>query len=527
MRPFSIFAYLLFLACNSAFAANNPVELTLTGQGTFRFAGYYVALAKGFYLDEKIDTKINQSKQSRSEVMDEVLSNKNRFALGNSSLALASMEGKAITVVADIFQRSTGVIITQPSFGNQIFNMQADKILLEPAKDNPEVYALLTSQGVAYKDVTQANPAVNYLNEFIAGRALAVSGSLNTAPRVLTDKKIPFVVIDPVNYGVNFYGDTIFTSAELAQANPDLIARFNRATIKGWQYALAHPEDAQQYLDKAQLPKQDVAAMQAEVELVRQLVLPSIIPLGQINPERWQAVANFYSQVGLAKPNTNLGDHFLFHVQQKEANRFFGNFFEVVSLVVFIIFALVLTVTYRKNRYLNSLVSEKDRLVIEAESKANQDPLTGLPNRRLLIDSLRKAVVRADQQNSQFAVCFIDINGFKPINDRYGHVVGDDILVQLASRIVDWLQADDILARQGGDEFVLIMDESNSVQHVTDRIEQMRGVIGAPLSSYGTQFEIVVSVGFAIYKMDANNTDELMKIADRNMYREKFRIVSE
>ncbi|MCB1768931.1 MAG: diguanylate cyclase, partial [Candidatus Competibacteraceae bacterium] len=98
------------------------------------------------------------------------------------------------------------------------------------------------------------------------------------------------------------------------------------------------------------------------------------------------------------------------------------------------------------------------------ERMAYYDPLTGLPNRALLADRLRLSLAKAQRDHHVLAICYLDLDGFKPINDRWGHAAGDELLVQVAQRFQQNMRGGDTVARLGGDEFVLLLNNLNSLE---------------------------------------------------------------
>ena len=153
--------------------------------------------------------------------------------------------------------------------------------------------------------------------------------------------------------------------------------------------------------------------------------------------------------------------------------------------------------------------------------QANYDALTGLPNRSLLSDRLNQAIVSAHRENWMLAVLFLDLDHFKVVNDTFGHVVGDELLQLVSARIKACLRESDTVARFGGDEFVILLQdvtEMDSVAHVADTIiEQITKVF----SLYGREIYIGASIGITVYPDDAVNTDSLLRNADMAMYQAK------
>jgi diguanylate cyclase (GGDEF)-like protein/PAS domain S-box-containing protein len=155
------------------------------------------------------------------------------------------------------------------------------------------------------------------------------------------------------------------------------------------------------------------------------------------------------------------------------------------------------------------------------EKLANYDTLTGLPNRMLLADRLRQAIAHARRQEQLLAVCFLDLDGFKPVNDRHGHGIGDQLLVQVAGRLRQAVRADDTVARLGGDEFVLLLSDLSTVEECERALERIIADLGAPYAVGAHTLRISASIGVAIYPFDDAEPDMLLRLADHAMYRAK------
>ncbi len=151
---------------------------------------------------------------------------------------------------------------------------------------------------------------------------------------------------------------------------------------------------------------------------------------------------------------------------------------------------------------------------------AGFDSLTDLPNRRLFDDRLEQAIRRQSRQKTQVAVVFIDINDFKPINDRYGHKIGDRVLHALAVRIYAEVRGGDTVARWAGDEFAIIVEDAEIalIDHLIKRLHQR---VEAPMDIEGIPLRISASIGVAFYPSEADNSADLLELADQRMYENK------
>ncbi len=152
---------------------------------------------------------------------------------------------------------------------------------------------------------------------------------------------------------------------------------------------------------------------------------------------------------------------------------------------------------------------------------AHFDVLTGIPNRRLLADRLEQAIVRAMRSGKSMAVCYLDLDGFKPINDQYGHDVGDQLLVTITARLRGVLRTDDTLARLGGDEFVLLLTDLEQIEEIQLVLDRVLAVVSAPLLIDEALVKVSASIGVTIYPSDDSGADSLLRHADQAMYRAK------
>lgn len=157
----------------------------------------------------------------------------------------------------------------------------------------------------------------------------------------------------------------------------------------------------------------------------------------------------------------------------------------------------------------------------QAADLALRDHLTGLPNRRLLLERLEQLVALSDRTGTRFAVFYFDLDGFKPVNDRHGHRAGDQLLIEVGARINGVIRRSDTLARVGGDEFVLVSAETATVAEARLLTGRIRGAIAEPFRIEGDDIRLGTSVGYVIYPTDADSIHALLEEADARMYADK------
>ena len=149
---------------------------------------------------------------------------------------------------------------------------------------------------------------------------------------------------------------------------------------------------------------------------------------------------------------------------------------------------------------------------------AHFDLLTKLPNRLSFFDYLEHALARANSNKTKLCVCYIDVDNFKYINDTYGHDYGDKLLMELPERITPHLRSIDYLARIGGDEFGLILEDTNKINDVTKILDRVISSFENTFNIDGQQIKTSLSIGVAKYPQNGRDSETLLKKADMAMY---------
>lgn len=169
------------------------------------------------------------------------------------------------------------------------------------------------------------------------------------------------------------------------------------------------------------------------------------------------------------------------------------------------------------------LVTVRER---EAQAKrlADQDGLTGLYNRRRMLELLESAIAEAARKDQSVGLLFIDLNGFKRINDEYGHAAGDEILTTVASRIAARVRNSDVVCRYGGDEFVVVLPCVTDAGAVTKVADAIRERLSLPCWIQGNEQHLSAAIGQSMCPHDGRTAEELLKGADFAMYRLKARL---
>ena len=164
---------------------------------------------------------------------------------------------------------------------------------------------------------------------------------------------------------------------------------------------------------------------------------------------------------------------------------------------------------------------ERNQTEQQIEYMAYYDVLTGLPNRSLLMDRMRQAIAQSRRSKKLLAICYLDLDGFKPINDQFGHHVGDALLVNLAERLTQGLREGDTMARLGGDEFVVLLADLSTSYECEEVVQRILETVSMPITVEEHPLQVSGSIGVTIFPTDDSAPDVLLRHADQTMYQAK------
>lgn len=166
-------------------------------------------------------------------------------------------------------------------------------------------------------------------------------------------------------------------------------------------------------------------------------------------------------------------------------------------------------------------VTERKKVELELHHMATHDYLTDLPNTRLFFEHLEKAMARAQRSGAYVALLYVDLDGFKQVNDTYGHAMGDYLLRLVAERLVGNVRKSDIVSRLGGDEFAILMTDLQNMQSVDALVQRLHEHMQTPFSLEGSLAYLGFSIGISVFPTDSQDATDLIRTADRAMYYSK------
>ncbi|MDK9710731.1 ABC transporter substrate-binding protein [Acidaminobacter sp.] len=366
---------LLIPAATPAFAGSedklDKVVLQLRWDPQFQFSGYYQALWQGYYEEEGLEVEIRHGFDERRQVLrptDEVISSRADFGVGTSDILL-DMGNNQLKIVASFFQKSPTefyMLADTPFEGIEDFNTLNVARRLDDTLDL-ELQAMMISRGIVPDDAKLRSASMSIaFEDLLTGRFDVIPSYLGTMGYYAAREGIDVRVIRPIDYGIDFYGDSLFTSTRLVVSNPDLVERFRRATIKGWEYALKNP-DVTSITISREHPRQDMDQTEHtqynrfQAEVVQDLMLYPVVAIGNLNPLRWDHMQQSLKELGFMAETYPI-DSILFDYKAiLEANRIEDTEKRQGQIIAFVILLVVLMVLFLfvRNRELNDEIAER------------------------------------------------------------------------------------------------------------------------------------------------------------------------
>jgi diguanylate cyclase (GGDEF)-like protein/PAS domain S-box-containing protein len=638
--------------------ALDTVTLQLKWSHAFQFAGYYAAKEKGYYREAGLDVVIQEASPG-DDPLKIVLGGKAQFGVGNSSLLLVRNSGQPVVVLAAIFQHSPVVFLARQQGPVQaIHDLAGKRLMIEPQSD--ELLAYLKHEGIPLASISQIEHSFKP-QDLIDGKVDAISAYVTNEPYFLDRAGIAYHTYSPRSVGIDFYGDNLFTTEQELRSNPARVEALRAASLRGWQYAMAHPEEIADLIVAKYSQQHEREFYLFEAKRMAALLRADLIEVGYMNPGRWRHIADTYADLGLLPKDFSLDgfiynakaeldltwiyiagllltvisgitlyihrinrrltqalasskqDHELLKVSEERHRLLADNATDVIWMMnldgqftyvspsveklrgytsdevmqqslaqaltatsipiaekalsesiasmtagkAFVEFRGELeqpckdgstvwtevTTSGMKNaagEFIGILgvtrnITERKQMEDQVRQLAFYDPLTKLPNRRLLNDRLSQTMALSKRCVCYGALMFLDLDNFKPLNDKYGHVVGDMLLLEVANRLKNCLRETDTVARFGGDEFVVLVgelvadktDAETQANRIAEKIRcslaQAYSLTFARENDADTTIEhhCTASIGVALFIHHEASQDDILKWADKAMYQAK------
>lgn len=280
-------------------AALDPVRLQLKWQHQFQFAGYYAALEKGFYREAGLDVQILPS-QPDDDPVQRVLRGEAEFGVGTTDLLLLREKGAPVVALAVIFQHSPLALLVRRQTGVEtLHDLAGRKLMIEPG--SAELFAYLRREGLTGERFTLL-PHDFHVADLANGKVDGMSVYVSDEPFELFQSKVEYLLYSPRAAGIDFYGDNLFTTAAEIKSHPERVKAFRAASLKGWDYAMRHPEEIVQLIHARYGQRHSLDHLRFEAARMVPLLQTALVEVGHMNPGRWHHIAEVYAEQGMMKP---------------------------------------------------------------------------------------------------------------------------------------------------------------------------------------------------------------------------------
>lgn len=466
MAGYRYIAFLLIICFSETVTASEKIIVQLKWINQFQFAGYYAALEKGFYKEAGLDVILRPNGYNGSFVspVDAVVSGDAQFGISNSGLVLDYLNGKPVVALAATLQHSAVSWLVLEKSGIRSIHDMVNKRLMTvfPLSESLELLEPFRAEGIDPKKLNLTQTIFD-LQPLIDGKIDAYDAYVTNEPFLLEQKGIPYRIIDPRTYGIDFYGDVLFTSQAELQNNPERVEAFRKASMAGWRYAMAHPDEIIDLIVNKYAPQKNREHLRFEARAMWNLMQPDIIEIGHMNPGRWLRIAEIMTEHNRIIDDKIL-DSFIYTPDNYQQNLLRYLQIATITSVIALLLAGIASWIYRTNRRLVREIAARQSAEEQLRHLSETDALTGLANRRAFDQQLNKEFQRYLRYRHPFCVVMVDIDWFKHINDTYGHPAGDHVLTEFAWRLRDHIRKTDVLARIGGEEFAILMPETSPLE---------------------------------------------------------------
>ncbi len=308
-----LFAFWAISACAQNLSSATPLEvvnLQLRWKHQFQFAGYYAALEKGYYRDAGLDVLIHEGTPGKAPV-DEVLAGRAEYGAANSEVLLARLKGSPVVALAVVFQHSPSVLLARADSGIRTpHDLVGRKVMLMGGRHDTDFYAMFLREGIRPESI-DIRPSSYEIEDLIAGKVDAFNSYLTNEPYTLKQRGVDFTVINPSHYGIDYYGDILFTTEREVADHPERVRAFREASLRGWRYAMDNPDEMIGLLLSKYRVKKTREHLEFEAKTARSLILPDLVEIGHMNPGRWRGMVEALRSSGMVDSDAFL-DGFIY-----------------------------------------------------------------------------------------------------------------------------------------------------------------------------------------------------------------------
>jgi len=419
---------------------SSSIRLQLRWSHQFQFAGYYAAIENGYYRDAGLEVSLVEG--GTKNTIEEVLQGNADYGVTNSEVLLQRLNGKPLVAIAAIFQRSPLVFLAKEGSGVSTPQDFFNKIvMMSRSSRDIELQAMLHGEGVDFDKFILLEDVASY-EDYFDPNIDVLAAYITNQPYYLKQQHIPYKIISPSMYGIDFYGDCLFTTEHEANDHPDRVVAFRKATIRGWQYALLHKDEIIDLIQKKYKSPKSRDHLQYEAQECEKLILSDLVEIGHMNPGRWQHIAQIFRQFNLVPDNYSL-DNFIFSPQHERLpKRLLKTLIVLGSITVLISAGLVVLFFFNRRLQKEIAIRHKTELALQASEQTlleyskkielfslSAASILTIHDERVLFAEMSKAISELSDFKRVLILLFKEDPPFREFIGSAG--ISDEILVKI------------------------------------------------------------------------------------------------
>lgn len=343
---------------------HTSVVLQLKWYYQFQFAGYVAAREKGYFREEGLAVEIREGGDGIIP-LDEVVEGRADFGIENAEALLGRLNGKPVVAVAAFGQHSPLVLLTPKDSGVRTpHDLIGKKVMMGGGKRDSEIVAMFYREGVPLDSITKLGYTLD-VETFLDPDIAAIAAYSTNTPYILKKAGAEYTIISPLSYGIDFYSDVLITSEKMMRREPETVLAFRRAAVRGWEYALANPEEIAAILRRNYDAAKSIGHLLFEAGELRNLMLPELVEIGHMSPNRWRRIADTFVELGMTEEDYSL-DGFIYE-EYLETNSEVLRRIGAVFLAVIAAAMIVALVLFAFNRRLKGAVASRTEALYEKE----------------------------------------------------------------------------------------------------------------------------------------------------------------
>ena len=377
-----VLAVCFFLACFSSTFADiygDTIRLQLRWTHQFQFAGFYAAVENGYYKEEGLNVQLIEA-GNNYDFAEMVLNGEAEFGVESTSLLITRNEGKPVVTLGALFQHSPEAFITLAKYDINSIEDFSGKTALFSMKELPSTSGIIAKKKL-WNKVTPSS-SNDRLKGLINGDHQIIDGYTIDMPYQIMEMGYHPVIISPINYGINFYGDCLFTTEDFLHKHPDKVDAFIRASFKGWKYAMNNKKEIVDLIINKYNNQLNEEELMYEARELEELIQPQFVEIGYMHKARWQHIAEVYVSLGLLKKDFSL-DGFLYTDYKKKQEQKQKNLMTIVSIFTILLIGTLAVVSIF-NRKLKTEVVKQTKAIRKSNIQLREE----ISERKLINENL-------------------------------------------------------------------------------------------------------------------------------------------